>query len=112
VNKPDNNEILPYLTLSENVENKHSDEDIILRKLELLELQVQMMSDTVSREFKSERERIDKIERCLNGENGVKAQLADIKQFQNSVTGSWKGVIFTVVILWAVFGDKFKALFH
>lgn len=107
------NEFLPVLTISDLQSDKsQSQEDAILRKLEFLELQVQMMSNTVSREFKAERERIDKIEQCLNGENGVKAKLAEIKQFQNSVTGSWKGVVFTIVILWAVFGDKFKGLFH
>jgi hypothetical protein len=83
-------------------------EDAIFRKLDMLELHIQMMANNIKMNANKEN---DNHQKQTEEIAKLQSRLDQIEKFEKSVTGSWKGVIFTIVIIWAVVGDKVKALF-
>ena len=84
-------------------------EDQVLRKLEILDMQIRMTANSLkvlSQQSKeNNNDMIYLIER-------LEKRLERIEDFEKSITGSWKGVVFTVIVIWAAFGEKFKSFFH
>lgn len=93
---------------ADNLPERRSD-DAILRKLELLEFQIGMLGNKVKYLSETEKTNYVTISRLIKD---LDNRLDRIEKFEKSVTGSWKGVIFTVVVIWAAFGDKIKSFFN
>jgi hypothetical protein len=92
----------------DNLPERRAD-DAVLRKLEVMELQIGMIGNKLKYLSEVEKTNVQTLGKLISD---LDARLDRIEDFEKSVTGSWKGVIFTIVVIWAAFGDKIKHFFN
>ena len=97
---------LPSINV-ESLDRRH--DDVVIRKLELMEIQLAMLSNKVNSNYKNEHAEVEKISKLVEK---LDSRLDKIESFEKQITGSWKGAAFTIVIMWAILGDKVKNFFH
>ena len=84
-------------------------DDAVLRKLELMELQIGMIGNKVKFLSETEKTNAQTLSKLIKD---LDQRLDRIEKFEKSVTGSWKGAVFTIIVIWAAFGDKVKGFFN
>jgi uncharacterized protein YhaN len=91
------------------MEHERRSDDAVLRKLEILELQIGMMSNKIRQLSETQKSNSDSLSRLIKD---LDNRLDRIEKFEKSVTGSWKGAVFTIIVIWAAFGDRIKSFFN